>query len=184
MAWWLHRVWILSHKRKVLNPYPPANCLFCTTVFGNSNLVPGHLKIIGNHSIIPIKISRDILHAAEGSAKDIIWGISWKSLSTTFVFWEQCGKRMKWFSTCFPENGSYPHANKTSVYWVGICSSSLSWNYRWHSAQRKKAIDKVRQFHYQAIQLNVDAFIFQKICSNNFFTSCRTLSRFVFISMK
>jgi len=59
-------------KEKMLKPYPPANCLFCTTVFGNSNLFPGHLKIIGNHSIIPIKISRGILHAAEGSAKDII----------------------------------------------------------------------------------------------------------------
>ena len=41
-----------------------------------------------NHSIISIKIGRGILHAAEGGAKGIIWGISWKSLSTTFVFWE------------------------------------------------------------------------------------------------
>jgi len=41
-----------------------------------------------NHSVIPIKISRGILHVAEGGAKSIIWGISWKSLSTTFVFWE------------------------------------------------------------------------------------------------
>jgi len=28
----------------MLNPYPSAHCLFCTTVFGNSNLAPGHLK--------------------------------------------------------------------------------------------------------------------------------------------
>ena len=48
-------------------------------------------------------------------------------------------------STCFPENGSYPYAEKMSVYWVGICSSSLYCNYRWPSARRKKAVDKARQ---------------------------------------
>ena len=30
--------------KEVLNPYPSARCLFCTAVFGNSNLTPGHLQ--------------------------------------------------------------------------------------------------------------------------------------------
>jgi len=33
-------------REEMLNPYPSAHCLFCTTVFGNSNLAPGHLKNI------------------------------------------------------------------------------------------------------------------------------------------
>jgi len=36
------------------------------------------------------------------------------------------------------------YAKKTSVYRVGICSSSLSWDHCWHSAWRKKAIHKAR----------------------------------------
>ena len=28
----------------MLKPYHSVHCLFCTTVFGNSNLAPGHLK--------------------------------------------------------------------------------------------------------------------------------------------
>ena len=31
-------------KEEALNPYPSARCLFCTAVFGNSNLTPGHLQ--------------------------------------------------------------------------------------------------------------------------------------------
>jgi len=33
-------------KEEMLNPYPSAHYLFCTTVFGNSNLAPRHLKNI------------------------------------------------------------------------------------------------------------------------------------------
>ena len=29
-------------KKEALNPYPSARCLFCTAVFGNSNLTPGN----------------------------------------------------------------------------------------------------------------------------------------------
>jgi len=31
-------------KEEILNPYPSVHCLFCTTVFGNSNFAPGHFK--------------------------------------------------------------------------------------------------------------------------------------------
>ena len=31
-------------KEEALNLYPSACCLFCTAVFGNSNLTPGHLQ--------------------------------------------------------------------------------------------------------------------------------------------
>jgi len=48
----------------------------------------------------------------------------------------------------------------------------------------KKLLIKQDKFHYEAMQLNVHVFILQEICWNNFFTSCRTLSRFVFISTK
>jgi len=33
-------------KEEMLNPYPSAHYLFCTTEFGNSSLAPGHLKNI------------------------------------------------------------------------------------------------------------------------------------------
>jgi len=48
---------IYRTKEEMLNPYPSAHCLFCKTVFGSSNLVPGHLKNILNHCTILIKIS-------------------------------------------------------------------------------------------------------------------------------
>jgi len=33
-------------KEEILNPYPSVHSLFCTTVFGNNNLAPGHFKNI------------------------------------------------------------------------------------------------------------------------------------------
>ena len=33
-------------KEEILNPYTSVHYLFCTTVFGNSNLAPGHFKNI------------------------------------------------------------------------------------------------------------------------------------------
>ena len=81
---------IAQKKNCLINPYPWAYCLFCKSVFGNSNLAPGHLKNIWNHSTILIKISRNVLYAAEGGIlwmqQGILWGISRKSLPATFIF--------------------------------------------------------------------------------------------------
>ena len=123
IAYGLHRT-----KEEKSNLNPSGKCLFYARVFGNSNSAPGHLKkrVKSQHSAHQNK-SKAFSEASLESP--------WRQLSS---FENSVVKKKYRFRTCFPENGSYPHTKKTSVSRLGVCSS-LSWNYRWHSAWRKKS---------------------------------------------
>ena len=45
-------------KEEALNPYPLARYLFCTAVFGNNNLTPGHLQRYLKTNTLVIKINQ------------------------------------------------------------------------------------------------------------------------------
>jgi len=48
-------------KEEMLYRYPSGYCLFCITVFGKSNLAPGHLKTCGFTAFYTSKYAKDIL---------------------------------------------------------------------------------------------------------------------------
>ena len=107
-------VWVLPHERKVEALSFMTLPVF-TIVFGNSDLGPGHLKKrVKSQHFTHQNISKAFLEATQSH---------WRQLSS---FENSVVKKKYRFWICFPENGSYPHATKTSGNPVGVCSSSLS----------------------------------------------------------
>ena len=86
----------------MLNPYPSEQCLFYTTVFGNRNLAPGHLtKHVKSQHFTHQNKSKAFFEATLESY--------WRQLSS---FESSVLKTKYLFTTCLPENGSYPHAKR------------------------------------------------------------------------